>query len=203
MEFNREGHIFRYPRIIKVIDKAVNFLISRPAHSLPLPKRFDGAGVYALYYTGDFEHYANIKAHQGRESIPIYVGKAVPSGWRRGRSSKVKECSLYQRLKEHTRSIKLVDNLKVEDFKCRFMILENQECSLISDIESALISRFKPLWNSVIDGFGNHDPGSGRYNQSPSEWDVLHPGRPWVKKLTGAAPKLDAILEKIGRTTSS
>jgi hypothetical protein len=42
---------------------------------------------------------------------------------------------------------------------------------------------FSPLWNRKIDGFGNHDPGSGRYNQQRSPWDVIHPGRPWAAKL--------------------
>ncbi len=31
--------------------------------------------------------------------------------------------------------------------------------------------------NKIIDGFGNHDPGKGRYNQLRSRWDKLHPGR--------------------------
>lgn len=44
-------------------------------------------------------------------------------------------------------------------------------------------SMFRPVWNMVIDGFGNHDPGSGRYNQKISSWDTLHPGRSWAMKL--------------------
>ena len=34
----------------------------------------------------------------------------------------------------------------------------------------------------MIDGYGNHDPGKGRYNQARSRWDVLHPGRAWALK---------------------
>lgn len=34
----------------------------------------------------------------------------------------------------------------------------------------------------LIDGFGNHDPGKGRYNQMRSRWDTLHPGRSWAVK---------------------
>jgi hypothetical protein len=30
---------------------------------------------------------------------------------------------------------------------------------------------------------GIHDPGSGRYNQKTSSWDILHPGRSWAPKL--------------------
>ena len=46
-----------------------------------------------------------------------------------------------------------------------------------------LISRFEPLWNKLVDGFGNHDPGKGRYQQKKSAWDLLHPGRPWAERL--------------------
>jgi hypothetical protein len=27
-----------------------------------------------------------------------------------------------------------------------------------------LIKMFNPLWNKVLDGFGNHDPEKGHYN---------------------------------------
>jgi hypothetical protein len=77
------------------------------------------------------------------------------------------------------------------------MILEGQESDLISTVEAELIRRYNPLWNSRIDGFGNHDPGSGRYAQALSEWDVLHPGRPWAAKLTGKRPNLRTIVAKI------
>jgi len=30
------------------------------------------------------------------------------------------------------------------------------------------------VWNVVIDGFGNHDPGAGRYNGERTRWDTLH-----------------------------
>ncbi len=49
--------------------------------------------------------------------------------------------------------------------------------------ESLLIEISRPLWNYALDGFGNHDPGNGRYNQQKSPWDTLHPGREWAEKL--------------------
>ena len=55
-------------------------------------------------------------------------------------------------------------NLDLKDFHCRFMILENAACDMIGTIEAALIRCYTPVWNSSIDGFGNHDPGKGRYN---------------------------------------
>ena len=77
------------------------------------------------------------------------------------------------------------------------MILDAIESDLIVPVEAEMIRRYTPLWNSVVDGFGNHDPGSGRYNQAKSEWDVLHPGRSWAERLTGESPRLEEVLRKI------
>jgi hypothetical protein len=79
------------------------------------------------------------------------------------------------------------------------MILRDYESNLISTVEAELIRRYRPLWNTVVDGFGNHDPGSGRYNQAPSEWDILHPGRFWATRLTGTPPAMKIIIESIRR----
>lgn len=53
--------------------------------SLP-PNPFIGAGVYALYYIGSFPAYAKLaeKNRDGKYLCPIYIGKAVPSGARKG-----------------------------------------------------------------------------------------------------------------------
>ena len=59
--------------------------------------------------------------------------------------------------------------------------------------ETLVINMFSPLWNVIIDGFGNHDPGSGRYAQKKSAWDVLHGGRHWAEKLTGNHPDRKAV----------
>mgnify|MGYP001610410975 FL=1 len=48
--------------------------------------------------------------------------------------------------------------------------------------ESLLIAKFSPIWNNIVDGFGNHDPGKGRYEGTRPRWDVLHPGRAWAAK---------------------
>jgi hypothetical protein len=49
--------------------------------------------------------------------------------------------------------------------------------------ERLMIQTYRPLWNLLIDGFGNHDPGGGRYDQERSRWDTLHPGRHWAPRL--------------------
>jgi hypothetical protein len=40
-----------------------------------------------------------------------------------------------------------------------------------------------PIWDKFNDGFGNHAPGDGRYQQARSRWDAIHPGRPWAVRL--------------------
>jgi hypothetical protein len=52
-------------------------------------------------------------------------------------------------------------------------------------------------WNVLIDGFGNHDPGGGRYNQKKSSWDVIHPGRTWAEKLKPCARTKEEVESSI------
>lgn len=70
---------------------------------------------------------------------------------------------------------------------------------MISTIEAALIKLNRPLWNTVVDGFGNHDPGSGRYEQAKSAWDVLHTGRGWANKCNGAHQEKGTIVTRVLR----
>ncbi|MCI0697923.1 Eco29kI family restriction endonuclease [candidate division KSB1 bacterium] len=172
-------------------------LLKRPVISLPTAP-FVGAGIYALYYTGSFPAYKKIaeKNKNGRWNVPIYVGKAVPPGARKGGYGLDETPSevLYRRLREHAETIQQAENLALEDFKCR--------CLIVDDIwiplgESLLISMFSPLWNRVLDGFGNHDPGAGRYNQQRSPWDVVHPGRSWAARLKPNSRSSEEFLRDI------
>lgn len=195
-----ELHTFRSPEFRSVVEEALKFFEGTPVHHVPPPSRFTGCGVYALYYLGSYEPYTRIaQLNRVTCTLPIYVGKAVPAGWRAARiqAKSTERTTLYSRLREHARSIQHVQNLRGKDFRCRFVILQDVETDLIVPVEAALIRKYQPLWNSVVDGFGNHDPGSGRYDQARSEWDVLHPGRPWADKLRGTSPLLNQILEKI------
>lgn len=79
------------------------------------------------------------------------------------------------------------------------MILEGGDASLIATVEAALIRVFKPVWNSCLDGFGNHTPGAGRFNQAKSDWDVLHPGRNWAEKCTGLHNSKEDIEAQISK----
>lgn len=77
------------------------------------------------------------------------------------------------------------------------MILEHKECDLIGTVEAALIRKYRPIWNTLIDGFGNHDPGSGRYQQAKSGWDICHSGRAWAEKCQGESKSKDSLLSSI------
>ncbi|MFZ2901209.1 MAG: Eco29kI family restriction endonuclease [Saprospiraceae bacterium] len=203
-EFNREDHVFKSEAFEEIIKNTIRFFNGTPVIKLPPPIKFHGTGVYAIYYIGGSEIYRHISDKNRLEfSMPIYIGKAVPGGWRQARVEKIDgkvNHELFRRLLEHEKSIHQAKNLKIEDFTCRFMILEGVETNLIGTVEAALIRHYKPMWNSVVDGFGNHDPGSGRYNQAKSDWDVLHPGRPWADKCLGVSSSQEQVMGKIFRS---
>ena len=82
-------HTFKSAGFQKVVNQAIAFLEKTPVYALPPFEPFDGIGVYLLYYTGDFPYYTKIaSANRPAFVQPIYVGKAVPEGWRTGRALK-------------------------------------------------------------------------------------------------------------------
>ncbi len=171
-------------------------LLKSSLHELP-PEEFEGAGVYAIYYFGRFELYKSYNRTSAQsEQRPIYVGKAVPGGARKGFDSldSAKGNSLHKRLKEHADTIDKCENLDVRDFKCRYLLVDDIWISLG---ESLLIRKFSPLWNVILDGFGNHDPGAGRYEGKRSVWDELHPGRVWAKKCHPSDKRIEMIEKEV------
>ena len=77
------------------------------------------------------------------------------------------------------------------------MLLMDIEADLIATVEAQLIRLYTPLWNTVVAGFGIHNPGKGRFGQALSEWDIFHPGRPWGSQLRGELRQLSNIIAKI------
>jgi hypothetical protein len=156
-------------------------MLEQVAQPLGKLEPFVGIGIYAIYYKGAFEPYTPLEARNADAfTAPIYVGKAVPAGARKGGGvGATSSRALYLRLREHADSIDLATNLRIEDFFCRYLVVDDIWIPLG---ESLLISKFAPVWNALIDGFGNHDPGNGRYMGLCPKWDVLHPGRGWAAK---------------------
>lgn len=172
-------------------------------------------GVYVLYYRGNFPLYTDLADQNRTEATkPVYVGKAVSSGSRIGVRKKAslpasdgngseevsldlalealsaearaaQTNSLFKRLNEHAASIRKAEGtLGLGDFDVRVIPMAD---ALVQWAEAVMIKRLAPIWNAQISGFGNHDPGKGRYQQARSIWDQLHPGRTWATKMENLA----------------
>lgn len=174
----------------------VDGLMRQGIHPLPPEHAFAGSGIYAIYYCGDVPPYESMPEFndpaEGRLEQPIYVGKAVPKGSRKGgvQFDAGRERSIYNRLREHSRSITAVSKLDIADFSVRFLVVAPVWIQLA---ERLIILECQPVWNAVVDGFGNHDPGRGRYDQEVSRWDALHPGRTFAERLQ--SPSTFDVLE--------
>lgn len=110
-------------------------------------------GVYFISYIGKKELYPG---SQVDALIPVYVGMSKKS--------------IRKRLNDHRRKIEKAQNLEVTDFVVQFMIVDE---SSVGDIESKLIERFSPVWNS---NGASETPrfsfGSGR--NSKTLWNKCH-----------------------------
>jgi hypothetical protein len=162
-------------------------LLVRPTDPLSAIDAITGAGVYVIYYTGAFPAYAPVAEanRDGKFERPIYIGKAIPKGGRKGGLSTEVAAPLPTGLSSTRRPSPRLTILTLRIFRFAISLL------MISGFLWAkimLIETFKPVWNRAIDGFGNKDPGNRRATQFRSPWDVLHPGRQFAKK------QLDQIL---------
>lgn len=154
-------------------------LLAQERHPLGDLADFYGSGVYALYYRGTFKAYKPIK---GTET-PIYVGKADPADTHAA-SPEEQGPRLAGRLSEHAKSIRAAQNLRIEDFDCRYLVVKS---GLQKSAEDYLLAHFRPVWNQPLcKGFGKHGDAATTRANTRSEWDTLHPGRAWA---TGGANK--------------
>ncbi len=173
-------------------------LLGRIPISLSMTDGISGAGIYAIYYTGPFTAYSAIKCDAANSLFerPIYVGKAIPKGGRKGGLTRdaTSGRALADRLRQHAASIDEVENLTLADFAVRHLVVEDIWIPLG---ENMLIETFKPVWNRAIDGFGNKDPGRRRATQYRSPWDTLHRGRRFAEKLADSAMTSEFLLERI------
>ena len=182
-------------------------LLEQALHLLP-PPRFVGAGVYALYYTGKHPAYAELvglDGGTGGTKYPVYIGSAVRENAKQGFNPRPSvQARMWTRLKNHTESIrgvidaKLDPDLRLEDFRCRYLVLNDAHIMLA---ESVLIATFRPAWNGM--GFGSKVVGVRREGQDPSSWDSLHPGRGGRPAGTAelqakAKGKIAKSIEKLG-----
>lgn len=153
----------------------------------------EGAGVYAIYYKGDFAPYAPLSG----TDHPIYVGKADPDN-QAAKDAVSQGTKLSGRLKEHAKSIrKATSTLSIEDFECRFLIVQT---GFQKSAEDYLINFFKPIWNSetkICFGLGKHGDSSETRGNKRSPWDTMHPGREWADASTENQKAPELILQQI------
>ena len=119
----------------------------------------EGPGIYALFYTVDLDFYEPIAA-DGQH--PIYVGKAVPPGSRKGGKPDVSKPMIFGRLKNHSRSIEAARNLDLAHFQYRSLAVV-PVCITLA--ERFLVENYKPVWNICLEGFGKNVPGRARARQ--------------------------------------
>ncbi len=168
-------------------------LVAQARHALAKIPEFYGAGVYAIYYRGDYGPYAALK----EKDHPIYVGKADP-GNPSAKDAIGQGTKLSARLNEHARSIRKAHaTLDIMDFDCRFLIVQT---GFQKSAEDYLINFFKPIWNSetkICFGLGKHGDSSETRVNKRSPWDTMHPGREWAKGTLENQKPPDMIVEQI------
>ncbi|WP_370936131.1 Eco29kI family restriction endonuclease [Amycolatopsis sp. cg13] len=165
---------------------------SQPRHPLATLRSFYGAGVYALYYNGPFAPYAELS----KKEHPVYVGKADPDN--RSSNDPVEHGrKIFDRLREHRASIESSSTLDINDFDCRFLIVQS---GFQQAAEAQLIEFFKPVWNKetkICYGIGKHGDSAKTRQNKRSPWDTLHPGRSWADETGQDQHERTAIIEKI------
>lgn len=176
----------------------------RPAGKLADMAQFDGSGIYALYYVGAADPYTLVGEYNQATgcALPIYVGRAREPGSRQGLNpfEPVSGPLLWDRIKQHRKSIMDAASLDVADFRVSALVCMPIWIPLA---EAVAIRRYRPLWNSQLQGFGIHAPGKGRSNQKRSQWDQLHPGRGFAKTLKKNMKSQAALLALVRESAAA
>lgn len=137
-----------------------------PVVNLP---RFEGAGLYAIYYKGTKEPlYVPLVGLL----IPVYVGSAQSHSSATGSAAR-SSTPLWARVKQHAHSIDQ-SGLDVNEFEVRLLRMPDVHIDLG---ENGLRVGYKPVWNAIFKGFGSHEQGSRTRSGTQSAWDAAHPGR--------------------------
>ena len=157
--------------------------------------KFYGSGIYAIYYHGEFPQYSPIVQTEN----PIYVGVASPK-LSVAKTPRDQGTKLADRLREHRKNILRAENLSIDDFTCRHLVVAS---GWEGKAESALINIFTPLWNKetkILFGFGKHGDSTETRGNKRSPWDVLHEGREWAKGAEGSHIKDQSTPSKIAES---
>ncbi|KOV89034.1 Eco29kI family restriction endonuclease [Nocardia sp. NRRL S-836] len=134
-------------------------------HDIP---RFEGSGLYAIYYRGkSVSLYRPLAAIQ----IPVYVGQASRHSATGKRVSE--RFPLHSRLRKHRRSI-MESGLPIAEFRFRALLLPEVHANLG---ENGMRVGYAPVWNGKLKGFGSNEQGPATRKSAKSPWDTVHDGR--------------------------
>jgi hypothetical protein len=131
--------------------------------------RFDGAGLYAIYYRGTS---VAVYAPLADTEIPIYAGQGASHNSATGNATPSPR-PVYLRLNAHRRSIDQ-GGLETDEFWFRVLLMPHVHANLGED---GLRRLYRPVWNSVLTGFGSHEQGESTRRSKRSKWDTFHAGR--------------------------
>ncbi len=139
------------PLDIPNLGKSVaNAILETSPTPIQAVSRFTGAGVYVMSYTGDFAAYEAISAanRDGQFDLPIYVGKATPSGGRRGVTLTTTGAPLFSRIDDHRKSIEeeLFEELKALNRKPNELLFQSRTGTPIRSSPFA-----RTVWKPLLD----------------------------------------------------
>ena len=137
-------------------------------HRTPLPDLSGvspGPGYYAVFFrtlsSPEYELDADSYRRVGRGTYPVYLGSAK---------------SLSTRTGEHIRNCRPVASIEGgHALHVAFVPTTAWEDALYA--EQVLCRQLRPVWNTVVRGWGSAWQGRSRSSQSAPDWSVLHPGR--------------------------
>lgn len=135
----------------------------------PLVGKFEGSGLYAIYYDGQT---TPLYQPLSGTNIPVYVGQALSHNSATGVAVN-EPTPLWRRLRDHHASIDGSD-LPAAEFGARVLRMPDVHADLG---ENGLRVFYQPAWNAVLKGFGSHEQGSSTRQGARSKWDTVHPGR--------------------------
>lgn len=151
-EFRREDHVYVNTQFSELLKDALRFFHGMPVLPLPPSEPFKGVGVYAIYCIakkGIYKAYGE-KLNRKYYDVPIYVGKAVPSGSRQKHSQSFKDLNCGKQIAFWCRSIKATIGMSLDDFRFRVCNRAYFGPKRIDGVYDMLLQEFHPVWNDVF-----------------------------------------------------
>jgi hypothetical protein len=142
----------------RLADDLVTAAAASPRHRLGVGSHLVSPCVYLIGSDSNDDLYAS---HAG----PLYIGSQTYGAGRREA--------------EHLASVSWAEDLDASDFWIS-VLPACPSAATAKYYESLLVETCKPVWAVAVRGVGCKRPGRVRELAPASDFDVLHPGRPWA-----------------------